>query len=64
VYVTELTTKVTRRLTPHEIADFSPAISPSGVYTVVASYRERGRSGEVEELSTNIYLFLTLDETN
>jgi hypothetical protein len=57
-------TGVTRRLTPHEIADFSFAVSPSGVNTVVTSYGERGWSGEVEELSTNIYLFLTRDGTN
>ena len=41
VYATELTIGVTQRLTPHGIADFSLAVSPSGVYTVVASYGER-----------------------
>ncbi|KAJ6685364.1 DPP6 N-TERMINAL DOMAIN-LIKE PROTEIN [Salix purpurea] len=64
VYATELTTGFTRRLTPHGIADFSPAVSPSGVYTAVASYGEKGWSGEVEELSTDIYIFLTCDGTN
>lgn len=64
VYATELTTGLTQRLTPHGIADFSPAVSPSGVYTAVASYGERGWSGEVEELSTDIYIFLTRDGTN
>jgi hypothetical protein len=64
VYATELTTRVTQRLTPHGIADFSLAVSPSGVYTVVASYGERGWSGEVEELNTDIYIFLTRDGSN
>ena len=41
VYSTELTTGVTRRLTPHGIVDFSRAVSPSSVYTAVASYGER-----------------------
>jgi len=44
---------VTRRLTSHGIADFSPAVSLSGVYTAVASYGERGWSSEMEELSTD-----------
>ncbi|WCJ44403.1 hypothetical protein M5689_025071 [Euphorbia peplus] len=61
VFSTELTTGLTRRLTPTGIADFSPAVSPSGVYTAVASYGESGWEGEVEELSTDIYVFLTRD---
>jgi hypothetical protein len=64
VYATELTTGVTQRLTPHGIVDFSPAVSPSGVYTVVTSYGEKGWSGEVEELSIDNYIFLTRDGTN
>ncbi|KAJ8762850.1 hypothetical protein K2173_022979 [Erythroxylum novogranatense] len=63
VYSTELTTGVTRRLTPYGIADFSPAVSPSGIYTAVVSYGEKGWTGDVEELSTDIYLFLTRDGT-
>ncbi|KAL6563115.1 hypothetical protein OROHE_005702 [Orobanche hederae] len=63
VYSTELTTGLTRRLTPTRIADFSPAVSPSRVYTAVASYGESGWTGEVEELSTDIYVFLTRDGT-
>ncbi|CAN1234465.1 Tol-Pal system protein TolB [Linum perenne] len=61
VYSTELETGSTRRLTPHGIADFSPAVSPSGAYTAVASYGEDGWEGEVEELSTDLYVFLTRD---
>jgi len=64
VYATELTIGVTQRLTLHGIADFSLTVSPSYVYIVVASYRERGWCGEVEELNTDIYIFLTRDGTN
>uniref|UniRef100_A0A2P2Q756 Uncharacterized protein n=1 Tax=Rhizophora mucronata TaxID=61149 RepID=A0A2P2Q756_RHIMU len=64
VYSTHLTTGLTRRLTPQGIADFSPDVSPSGVYTAVASYGENGWDGEVEELSTDIYIFLTRDGTH
>ncbi|KAL5779367.1 hypothetical protein ACOSQ2_010104 [Xanthoceras sorbifolium] len=63
VYSTQLTTGFTRRLTPYQIADFSPAVSPSGVYTAVASYGINGWDGEVEELTTDIYIFLTRDGT-
>ncbi|GMI78387.1 hypothetical protein like AT1G21680 [Hibiscus trionum] len=64
VYSTHLGTGLTRRLTPHGIADFSPAVSPSGVWTAVASYGAKGWDGEVEELSTDIYVFLTHDESH
>ncbi|KAL3598487.1 hypothetical protein D5086_006405 [Populus alba] len=64
VYTTNLTVEVTRRLTPYGIVDFSPTVSPSSVYTVVISYGERLWKGEVEELSTDIYIFLTRDGTN
>lgn len=63
VYSTELATGLTRRLTPLGIADFSPAVSPSGVWTAVASYGEKGWNGDVEELSTDIYVLLTRDGT-
>ncbi|KAM7259442.1 hypothetical protein ACFE04_015183 [Oxalis oulophora] len=64
VYSTELSTGLTHRLTPYKIADFSPAVSPSGKWTAVASYGERGWAGEVAELSTDIYIFLTRDGTH
>ncbi|KAF8082477.1 hypothetical protein N665_0824s0025 [Sinapis alba] len=63
IYSTELRTGLTRRLTPSGVADFSPAVSPSGNWTAVASYGERGWTGEVEELSTDIYVFSTRDGT-
>ncbi|KAJ4916342.1 hypothetical protein Rs2_01892 [Raphanus sativus] len=61
VYSTELRTKKTQRLTPSGIADFSPAVSPSGKWTAVASYGEKGWSIVSKELSTDIYVFLTSD---
>ncbi|CAI9280321.1 unnamed protein product [Lactuca saligna] len=61
VYSTQLSTKVTRRLTPQGVADFSPAVSPSGLWTAVASSGEKGWGGEVQELDTDIYVFLTQD---
>ncbi|KAL8485675.1 hypothetical protein ACS0TY_027818 [Phlomoides rotata] len=64
VYSTQLSTGSTRRLTPEGVADFSPAVSPSGKWTAVASYDEKGWGGEVEDLSTDIYLFLTRDGSN
>ncbi|KAK6131528.1 hypothetical protein DH2020_034735 [Rehmannia glutinosa] len=64
VYSTQLTTGSTRRLTPKGVADFSPAVSPSGVWTAVASFGEKGWGGEVQELDTDIYVFLTRDGSN
>ncbi|KAF5929910.1 hypothetical protein HYC85_000107 [Camellia sinensis] len=61
VYSTQLKTGLTRRLTPYGVADFSPAVSPSGVWTAVASSGERGWRGEVEELDTDVYVFRTED---
>ncbi|KAH0776029.1 hypothetical protein KY290_007440 [Solanum tuberosum] len=61
VYSTHLGSGLTRRLTPKGVADFSPAVSPSGVWTAVASYGEKGWSGEVQELATDIYVFMTRD---
>ncbi|KAK6938371.1 WD40-like beta propeller [Dillenia turbinata] len=61
VYSTSIKTGETRRLTPYGVADFSPAVSPSGEWTAVASYGEKGWDGDVQELSTDIYVFKTLD---
>jgi Tol biopolymer transport system component len=63
VYSTDLKTGLTRRLTPTGVADFSPAVTPSGTWTAVASYGAEGWDGDVEELSTDIYVFLTRDGT-
>ncbi|CAO2821736.1 unnamed protein product [Amaranthus hypochondriacus] len=61
VYSTHIPTGSTSRLTPQGVADFSPAVSPSGDYTAVASYGGKGWSGDVEELRTDIYVFSTRD---
>ncbi|KAL9240722.1 hypothetical protein vseg_014908 [Gypsophila vaccaria] len=65
VYSSNVVTGLTRRLTPKGVSDFSPAVSPSGVWTAVASYGSGGGwAGEVEELETDIYVFLTWDGSN
>ncbi|KAG6526093.1 tol-Pal system protein TolB-like [Zingiber officinale] len=61
VYSTHIPTGSTRRLTPSGVADFSPAVSPSGAWIAVASYGDEGWSGDVEELRTSIYLLRTED---
>lgn len=61
VYSTNLRSGETRRLSLPGLADFSPAVSPSGEWTAVASDGERGWSGEVQDLDTDIYLFRTYD---
>ncbi|KAI4337849.1 hypothetical protein L6164_016218 [Bauhinia variegata] len=63
VYSTHLESGLTRRLTPYGIADFSPAVSPSGIWTAVASFGEKGWAGEVEDFTTDIYVLLTRDGT-
>ncbi|KAK7410619.1 hypothetical protein VNO78_01556 [Psophocarpus tetragonolobus] len=63
VYSTHLESGLTQRLTPYGVADFSPAISPSGLFTAVASYGPDGWAGEIEDLTTDIYVFLTRDGT-
>ncbi|XP_058089883.1 uncharacterized protein LOC131236610 [Magnolia sinica] len=61
VYSSDLRTGGTQRLTPYGIADFSPAVSPSGEWTAVASAGERGWEGEIEDLKTDVYVFRTRD---
>lgn len=61
VYSTSLASGATRRLTPRGVADFSPAVSPSGDWTAAASPGPRGWDGEVEDLRTDIYVFRTSD---
>ncbi|XP_047328695.1 uncharacterized protein LOC124932132 [Impatiens glandulifera] len=61
VYSTHIPTGSTRRLSPYGVADFSPAVSPNGVWTAVASSGEKGWNGELEDLNTGIYVFMTKD---
>lgn len=50
-----------RRLTPPGVADFSPAVSPSGDWTAAASPGADGWAGEVQDLRTDLYVFRTAD---
>ncbi|MQL71119.1 hypothetical protein Taro_003477 [Colocasia esculenta] len=61
VYSTHIHTGETRRLTPPGVADFSPAVSPSGQWTAVASSSDRGYTGETRELRTHVAVFRTRD---
>ncbi|XP_020213794.1 uncharacterized protein LOC109798018 [Cajanus cajan] len=64
VYSTHLLSGLTQRLTPYGLTDFSPALSPSGLWTAVASYGPHGWAGELEEFTTDIYVFHTRDGTH
>lgn len=62
VYSTCLRTGHTVRLTPRGIVDYSPSISPSGKWAMVASYGERDwELGRSLDLSTDLYAFKTED---
>uniref|UniRef100_A0A0E0MLX3 Uncharacterized protein n=1 Tax=Oryza punctata TaxID=4537 RepID=A0A0E0MLX3_ORYPU len=56
VYKTNLKTGKTERLTPADVFDLSPAVSPSGKRVAVASFQGKPWDGEVEDLQTDIYL--------
>ena len=64
VYSTHPKSGLTRRLTPYDITDFSLAMSPSSVLTIVASYGASSWFGDVEDLTMNIYFFSTKDGTH
>lgn len=57
VYASSLETGHTVRLTPPNVADLSPSLSPSGKWIAAASYQDNGWQGEVEDLHTDIYVF-------
>ncbi|KAJ7528541.1 hypothetical protein O6H91_15G007500 [Diphasiastrum complanatum] len=57
IYSSSLTTGSTLRLTPQNVVDFSPAVSPSGRWIAVATYEGKGWDGEIHELSTDLYIF-------
>ncbi|MQL73324.1 hypothetical protein Taro_005646 [Colocasia esculenta] len=61
VYSTHLSTGETRRLSPPGVPDFSPAVSPSGEWTAVASWGERAWAKDNQDLNTDIYVFRTRD---
>eukprot|EP01018_Ginkgo_biloba_P016626 Gb_31671 [translate_table: standard] len=64
VYSTHIQTGKTRRLTPSGIADYSPAVSPSGEWVMVASAGEKGWQGEIHDLETDLYIFRASDGSN
>jgi hypothetical protein len=59
VYSTELSTGRTCRLTPLGVADFSPAVLPSGEWTAISLPGAAGWNGDVQDLRTDIYVFCT-----
>ncbi|KAE8776175.1 protein TolB [Hordeum vulgare] len=61
VYATHLPSGQATRLTPPGVADFSPAVSPTGDWTAAASPGEHGWAGEVQDLRTDVYVFRTTD---
>ena len=62
VYSTCLRTGNTIRLTPRGIVEYSPSISPSGKWAMVASYGERDwELGMSLVLSTDLYVFKAED---
>ena len=61
VYSTHISSGETKRLTPPGFVDFSPAVSPSGEWTAVASSGDGAYTGETRDLKTHIVLFRTTD---
>eukprot|EP00252_Welwitschia_mirabilis_P026911 TRINITY_DN900_c0_g1_i1.p1 TRINITY_DN900_c0_g1~~TRINITY_DN900_c0_g1_i1.p1 ORF type:complete len:720 (-),score=22.42 TRINITY_DN900_c0_g1_i1:920-3016(-) len=62
VYSTCISTGKTVRLTPPGVADFSPAISPSGEWIAVASHGDREWDLHLSgDLRTDIYIFRARD---
>lgn len=64
VYSTSLTTGLSTRLTPGGVVDYSPSVSPSGEWVLVASYGNRTWEGELHELYTDLYIFNASDGSN
>ncbi|XP_078433955.1 uncharacterized protein LOC144705244 [Wolffia australiana] len=61
VYSTHISSGETKRLTPDDVVDFSPAVSPSGEWTAVASSGEGSYTGETQDLRPHIAVFKTRD---
>ncbi|EFJ05147.1 hypothetical protein SELMODRAFT_187603 [Selaginella moellendorffii] len=61
VYSMDIVTKKITRLTPEGVTDYSPSVSPSGKFVMVASDDGRGWGGEIEELDTDLYSFQAWD---
>ncbi|GLJ17704.1 hypothetical protein SUGI_0308930 [Cryptomeria japonica] len=62
VYGTCLKTGQTIRLTPPGVVDYSPAVSPSGNWTMVASYGSKDwERDQIQDLHTDLYVFKAED---
>eukprot|EP01018_Ginkgo_biloba_P024140 Gb_15674 [translate_table: standard] len=61
VYSTCLQSGLTIRLSPPGVVDYSPGISPSGKWMMVASYGSRDWEGQIEDLHTDLYVFKAED---
>ncbi|KAH9535905.1 hypothetical protein CY35_17G078700 [Sphagnum magellanicum] len=61
IYSTSFSTLVTTRLSPHGVSDFSPSVSPSGEWVMVASTQGRDWDGEVWNLDPDLYIFRAED---
>ncbi|GLJ17705.1 hypothetical protein SUGI_0308940 [Cryptomeria japonica] len=62
VYATCLKTGQTIRLTPPGVVDYSPAVSPSGKWLMVASYGAKDwERDHIQELHTDLYVFKAED---
>ncbi|KAJ7562457.1 hypothetical protein O6H91_03G069700 [Diphasiastrum complanatum] len=64
VYSRNVSTGETRILTPEDAADFSPAVSPSGEWVIVASDQCRGFHGELCNLNSDLYILKAADGSN
>eukprot|EP01018_Ginkgo_biloba_P014790 Gb_30451 [translate_table: standard] len=56
IYSTDVSTGKTTRLTPQGVADYSPAVSPSGEWLVCASFGESRSQGRVLDWKTDLYI--------
>jgi hypothetical protein len=61
IYSTSFASRVTKRLSPYGVSDFSPSISPSGEWVMVASTQGREWDGEIGKLNLDFYVFKTED---
>ncbi|CAK9277895.1 unnamed protein product [Sphagnum jensenii] len=64
VFSTDLKTGFTNRITPHGVTDYSPSVSPSGKWVIVATNHGRGWNGNRHDLGTDLYLSSAVDGSN
>lgn len=61
VYSRVLESGEERCLTPTDVADFSPSVSPSGKWVIVASDQNHGFQGEPCFVNSDLYIFKAVD---